>query len=483
MSQPALLSLPTHRAATAARRHCAAWLMVPLLAGCASGSLSQADIRLPATFETPADVVADTRLLDRWWTLFGDPQLATLIEQALSSAPDARSAVAVLDEARANRGQALSQYDPQGGLSASGTHQQHSETGGSTTFSAGFSPSWEIGLFGRRAALRSSANANLFAARFVYEASRQSLATNVASNLFEARGFALRLKEANDTELVVRELARVAQLRATVGIGAPVDAASFEADLATAIASRKQLEAQLAVSKRTLLVLLGRATDRLDSLVIEARLGDPPPIPQTLPGALIVRRPDVREALERVRSAVGELELDQLALLPSLTLNGSATRTKVIANTPSNLSLWSIGANLFMPILDRPRLLAEIRAERARGEQAVIAYEKVVQTAYGEAENTLSTYLADRARLMQLRVAEERSRYAFEAQRTGYNAGVVELTTLLTAERTWRIARTQYSLLQATTLTDAVNAYRALGGGWSPAALATTVPTITQANP
>lgn len=450
-----------------------------LLSGCSSGSLRQADVRLPATFETPADGSVDAVSLDRWWTLFDDPQLATMIEQALASAPDARSAVAVLDEARANRRQALSQYDPQGGASGSVAHQASSDTGSTTTFNAGFSPSWELGLFGRRKALRSSANADLLAARFVYEASRQSLATNVAGNLFEARGFALRLVEAKDTERVARELARVGQRRVTAGIGARVDAASFEADLATAIAAREQLEAALAVSKRTLLVLLGRGTERLDSLAIEARLGDPPPIPQTMPGALLVRRPDVREAEARLRSAVGALKLDQLALLPTFTLTPSATGTKAVGG--NGFSLWSIGANLFLPILDRPRLKAEIRAERARGEQAVIAYEKAVQTAYGEADNTIATYMADRARLVQLAVAEQRSRYAFEAQRTGYDAGVVDLTTLLTAERVRRSARTQYSQLKATTLTDAVNAFRALGGGWSPAGIGALVPTTVQA--
>lgn len=484
--------------AVGTRRLVAAAFFFPglILTGCAGGNMRPAAISLPRTFETAVASSVDADALDRWWKLFDDPQLVALLEQASVAAPDAKSALAVLDEARATRQQALSEYNPQGGLSASVTYQQSgiasTSASGSTTsataiagntftYSGGFSPSWELGLFGRRAALRSSADADLDTARFVYEASRQSLATNIAGNLFEARGLALQLAEARDTERIAKELAEIGRQRVAVGIGAEVDAASLDGDYATAVASREQLEAQLKVSKRTLLVLLGRGIDPLDDMVVEAHLGEPPSIPQTVPGALLARRPDVREAEARVRAAAGTLKIDKLALLPTFTLSPSATGTKVTGGSGYTTSLWSIAAALYMPILDRSRLLAEIRAEKARGEQVVVAYEKVVQTAYGEAESTITTYVADRTRLIQLARAEERSHHAFEAQRIGYGAGIVDLTTLLTAERTWRSARTQYSQLNATTLTDAVNVYRALGGGWSPSMVTANVSSLAQA--
>ena len=467
-------------------------LALALLAtGCAGGSLRQAEIALPTTYEAQPPVAPhDAAALDRWWRLFDDPQLTAMIERALASAPDARAALAVLDEARANRRQALSRYDPQGGFSGSATYQQSRieglptsggtgallNAGETTTYSGGFSPSWEIGWFGRRGALRSSSEADLDAARFSYEASRQSLATGVASALFEARGLAVQASEARDSERVARDLAAIGARRVDAGIAAPVDALTLQSDLASAVATRTQREAQLAGAKRTLLVLIGRGVDRLDTLEIEPRLGAAPAIPPTTPGALLQRRPDVREAEARVRAASGALRLDQLALFPSFTLNPSATSTRISGDNGYRTNAWSLGANLLLPILDRPRLLAEIRAERARGEQAVIAYEKAVQTAYGEAESRLTTYMADRARLVQLGIAEASARDAFAMQRRGYAAGIVDLTTLLTAERTWRSARTQVSQSQATTLADAVDVFRALGGGWSDSAATIRAP-------
>lgn len=80
----------------------------------------------------------------------------------------------------------------------------------------------------------------------------------------------------------------------------------------------------------------------------------------------------------------------------------------------------------------------------------------------------MATYAADRARLSLLIEAEARAHHAFDGQNAGYRAGVVDLTSLLTAERTWRNSRTSLSALRATTLGDAVNVFKALGGGWTP---------------
>ncbi len=426
---------------------------------------------MPASFETQADPNLDAAVLDRWWTSFGDPQLTALIEEALISAPDARSAVAVLDEARATRRDALTGYTPQGGATGSAEIAREKPGGTNGTFAGSISPSWELGLFGRRTALRQASDADLDTARFTFEASRQSLANSVAGDLFDARGLALQLVEARDTERIARDLARVGQLRANAGIGAPVDTASLDSDAATATANRQALEAQLAVAKRTLLVLIGRGTDPSAMLAIDPVLGDPPLVPTITPGTLLRRRPDVREAEARLRSAAGNLRLGELALLPSITLLPGGSGTALVGG--ASTSLWSLAASLTLPIFDRARLLARIGEQRARGEQAVIAYEKAVQTAYGEAEKTITTYNADRARLVQLAIAERRAGDTFEAQQKGYRAGIVSLTTLLDAERTWRNARMSLSQLRTTTLTDAVNAFLALGGGWSPDAYAT----------
>src|SRR5215469_4708695 len=96
------------------RRSIALLVLTAPLAACALGPRIPApDRRVPAAFEAPADVTAAGVDLDRWWTTYDDPQLQALVEEALKNAPDARSALARLAEARAVQSSALTAFDPQ----------------------------------------------------------------------------------------------------------------------------------------------------------------------------------------------------------------------------------------------------------------------------------------------------------------------------------------------------------------------------------
>jgi outer membrane protein TolC len=103
----------------------------------------------------------------------------------------------------------------------------------------------------------------------------------------------------------------------------------------------------------------------------------------------------------------------------------------------------------------------------------VIAYEKVVQTAYGEAESALTTLQADQSRLGLLDSAEKNARYAYDAAQKGYQAGLTDVTTLLDVERTWRAARSALTAARAQAMQDAVATFKALGGGWTPPPITT----------
>jgi multidrug efflux system outer membrane protein len=467
--------------------------LLPLLASCALGPKTPApDTRLPAAFDAPAGDPARAADLDRWWSAYHDPELESLVERALVEAPDARSAAARLTEARAVRSSALAAYNPQGSIQASDTGTDtkvlsggtisipgfstpilFANEGWSTSQAANFDVSWELDLFGRRAATRHKADADLAAARLDDAATRTSLAANVADSLFQARGLAIQLQDARATERIQRDLSQIAHQKADHGLGTSADADQADAETAQAAAQAADLESQLHAARRTLLVLVGRGGDPLDSLPAPPTAGTPPPVPASVPAELLARRPDVREAAAQLRSAVGQLKLDELALFPKFTLQPGVGLTSATGGVaPATSDLWSIGLGLVVPVLDIPRLRAEIRAQGARSDQAVIAYEKAVQTAYGEAENALVGLGSDERRVALLTTGEARARSAYEAARKGYAAGVDDLSATLSAEKTWRGARSALTDAQVEALRRSVQAFKALGGGWSPRALA-----------
>jgi outer membrane protein TolC len=129
------------------------------------------------------------------------------------------------------------------------------------------------------------------------------------------------------------------------------------------------------------------------------------------------------------------------------------------------------------PILDIPKVLADLKAQDARTEQAVIAYEKAVQTAFGEAEGALVRLDADRRQVALLEGGATSSMRAFDAARVRYAAGLDGLQDLLGAEQSWRGVRSQLAAAQVQALRRAVQSYKALGGGWP----AETLPTNAKA--
>ncbi len=463
------------------------------LAISACASVRKPDVRLPANFEAPAGVPAGALALDRWWTSYNDPALSALIDQALIANPDARSAAARLREARATRASGLLQTLPTGQVAASKKRTDtkqlagtpinipgFSNSGVSTAEQATFNVSWDVDVFGRTFAANRALSGDVAAARFEYEAARASLAAQVADAYFQARGLAIQLEDARETARIEQSLFDTATKRAQVGIAASSDADRVAGDLAQARAQAENLAAQLQVQRRTLLVLAGRASEPTANLQAQtpALVGEVPRIPASLPSELLGRRPDVREAQARIASASGRADAAALALLPTFTLTpGIGWAKSTQPGFTSTTRNWSIGYGVAQPILAIPHLLADLKASNARTEQAVIAYEKAVQTAFSEAESALVQLDADRRRVTLLSDGEARARRGYEASRIGYDRGLSDLQTALNAEQSWRATRTQLTAAQVQALRRSVQAYKALGGGWA----AETIPTQAQA--
>lgn len=464
-------------------------LAVLALAGCASPR--KPDLGLPAAFEAPAGAPANSAppgaiALDTWWTAYGDPELTTLIEQALARNPDIRTARARLDEVRAQRTGAILQYLPQGDATAQGRRTDTDQIGGtaanipgfstagvSKQYSANFTVNWEVDPWGRGFVAYKAANAEVDRVRYAYEVTRAQLAADTADAWFQARGLAIQLADARETVRIRQELYRIASRRGTAGLAPTSEADRVAGDLAQAEAQVVGLEAQLQVQKRAILILAGRIVEPTANIEAPPDVGVAPPVPAALPSDLLQRRPDIRQAQAAVRSAAGQQKLAQLAFFPSFTLSPGLGWSRIEQpGFSSETQNWSIAGSVMQPILSIPRLLSELKVQNARTEQAVIAYEKTVQTAFQEAEGALVNLDADRRRVALLTDGEARAARSYRAARIGYERGLTDLDSTLSAEQAWRAVRAQLTSAQVQALRRSVQAMKAIGGGWPAQAYA-----------
>jgi NodT family efflux transporter outer membrane factor (OMF) lipoprotein len=456
------------------------YAVLTALALTACATPRKADLSLPAGYEAPAGVPAGAIALDTWWTAYGDPELTTLVEQALLRNPDVRTARSRLDEVKAQRTSAILQYLPQGDATAQGRRTDTQQIGGSAAsipgfstdgvskqYSANFNVSWELDPWGRALFAYRSANAEVDRVRYAYETTRAQIAADTADAWFQARGLAIQIADARETIRIQRELYRIANARGERGLAATSEADRVAGDLAQAEAQATGLEAQLQVQKRAILILAGRIVEPTANINAPPEVGQAPAIPAALPSDLLQRRPDVRGAQAAVRSAAGQQRLAQLAFFPTFTFSPGLGWSRIEQpGFSTETQNWSIGGSIMQPVLSIPRLMSELKVQNARTEQAVTAYEKAVQTAFQEAEGALVNLDADRKRVALLTDGEARARRAFNAASIGYQRGLTDLDSTLSAEQSWRAIRTQLTSAQVQALRRSVQAYKAVGGGW-----------------
>ena len=445
---------------------------------------------IPTHFERDSGSAdaTDAAALPEWWHAFHDPQLDALIAGALIDSPDLKTVQARVAEADATMSRALRRFDPQGGLAANAgakTVRQLSgdinlpnlpvdvpvvQTGTTTVLNSTFNVSWELDVFGRRDATAVVAGSRVYSARLQAAASRASLAAAIADALFTARGLAIereRARTALDTE---RAAAGLLERRIARGLAPTGDRFPVNARLRAATLQADALTTELDVARRQLLVLAGRGTAPLADLTIEPRLADAPAVPRTTPGDLLKRRPDVLAARSAVTGALGNRALAKLDLFPTFSLAPGIGIEKQIR--PSNsfaTGFWSLGVGLLMPILDRGRLMAELRANEARVAQSIGDYEKSVQTAYAEADSVLARLVSDHRQRDGIAANERDARAYYQTMQRGEAAGVLDPDAAIVARRQWQSADVDLVRARVQVLRRSVQAFKALGGGWDGA--------------
>ena len=451
--------------------------------GCATGHLPRnAEIPMPAAFDS-ASKGATVDSLDHWWTLYNDFQLTALTTRALSQGFSVREALARLEESRALRSVAVARFGLQGNFQGNSEYRNTkilqnsndtplgvgslSNAGVTESASISLPVSWELDFFGREGETRRGAEADIAVARFDVEAARAAIAAEVARSLFLARGLYVQRDEALETLRIQHELLKVLGERVKRGLSPASEADRVAGDVAQAEAQTTDLGAALAASRRALLAVIGDGTDPLASMDVTPTLAIVPTVPSALPSDLLARRPDVRMAVARIQRAASDVRLAELDFSPRLTLNPGVGLSAQRGTFATTASFWSIAAGLTVPILDHRRLRAQLQAKSLKGEQAVLAYERIVKTAFSEADQSLMRLKADRQRVILLVMGEMRSRKAYDAALKRYELGFADLQELLDAERAWRATRSALTTARLDSLQRSVQVFQSLGGGWN----------------
>jgi multidrug efflux system outer membrane protein len=412
-----------------------------------------------------------------WWDLFQDEALKGLIRTALEQNKDLRLAVARIQEARGALKTTRADQYPQLDMEASGERKRPSReispgAKETDTFGVAGALAWELDLWGELRSASRAAQAELLAAENVRRGVIVSLVGDVARAYFELRDLDNRLAISKRTLEAREEALKIAQLRFRGGLTAETEVRQSEVELAKAQSVVAELEGAIVAKENELNILLGENPGDIRRGLVLGEQAIPPQIPAGLPSELLERRPDIREAEQQLMGANARLGVAIARRYPSIRLTGAYG---VASNELSDILrddavTWAAGLDLLAPVFDAGRRQANVEVARAQLEQALIRYEQTVQQAFREVSDALSAH--ERAREVeeaQARLVEASAEYLRLAS-LQYRNGVVMYLDVLDAQRQLFDAELSRSESIRNQLTSLVQIYRALGGGWMPAA-------------
>lgn len=459
-----------------------------VLSGCMVGPDYQRPATpLPTTYpDTPAAeaqaATTATTVRADWWTLYDDRTLNDLVTTALSENLDVAAAVAKIEEFDADLREANAALFPE--IDLGGTAARSRSSGAVTTpqsvrvgndLRIALSTSFEIDFWGRLRRLLESARAQVLATHYAKDVVTLSLAGLTTQTYFLLRSLDAQITATRETLTTREEYLRVVRRRVDGGLASGLD-------LAQALGARSDAAAQLKdlVRQRTLAEhLLGTLTGRLDLKLPPgdlAQLPVPPMPPPGLPSTLLERRPDIRQAEENLVAANAQIGVAKAALLPRISLTGDIGGESAALSSlaRSSAGIWSIGFALAQPIFTAGRLSAEVDATTARQRQALVSYQKSIQTAFREVSDALVNVGQTAAAEIDLQASVDAARDALHLSSERYESGYSAYLNVLDAQRTLNTSQLALIRNRQALLSASVDLIKALGGGWadeSPLAL------------
>jgi multidrug efflux system outer membrane protein len=454
-------------------------VMAALLAGCAIGpDYRRPPVTEPPTFRGQATAEAASLADLPWWEVFQDTILKTLITEALGSNYDVKIAAARVQEARAQVGIARSEYFPAIDYNVGAQRTRFSGAvlglpGGQPStnnlYFGALSASWEIDIWGRIRRSNEAARASLLATEDARRGVWLTLVSDLAQAYFELLALDVRLHIARNSTEAYQGTYSVFQDRLQGGVASKLETSRAEGALGQAQATIPQLESDIVAKENQISILLGRSPGPIPRGMPMYEQAVVPTVPAGLPSALLERRPDLRQAEQKLVGANANIGVAKAAFFPQLSLTALFGRAspEVSALTGGTATIWAVAGMLSGPIFEGGKNLSNYRVSKAQWEQAKLQYEQAVLTALREVSDALTQLGklsdAESGQERAVKALEQAVAYAMDRYRDGF-ASYFEVL-----EAQQQLYPAQYTLAQIRRdrLLAYVQLYKALGGGWS----------------
>jgi multidrug efflux system outer membrane protein len=449
-----------------------------LLTACASMApvLEMPALPVQAQFVAATQTTTDNPSPIGWKQFFSDAQMLQCITAALSNNRDLRMAALRIEESRAlyqiQSADLLPSLNATAGVNRSLTPASLSVTGNRALVSAnqvGLSaPNFELDFFGRVKNLSEAALNAYLSTKEARAAAQTALIAEVAKNMLSLRSWQEQIDVALQTLDNRQSSHQLLLKKFDQGAASEIDVKLSEAARLNAVYALSVLKRQYAATLNNLAVLTGLPADQIkaeNSLSSQESILQP--LKANLSSELLASRPDIRSAELRLKAANANIGAARAAFYPHITLTtnlGTASnQLSGLFNAGSNA--WVFSPQISLPIFDAGRNQANLDLAQVRKNMAVADYEKTIQIAFREVSDALTARpeLDQQIQAQQQLVATQQQRLHLAQLR--FDHGIASQLEVYDAQRDLLTAQLTASQTQLARLTNAVDLFRALGGG------------------
>ncbi len=425
---------------------------------------------------TDSSSIAD----EQWTAIFEDAILQRLVKEALANNLDLRIAAQRVLEAQAQVGITRSQQLPS--VSGGGSYTAVQLPGGLTgkngngtpanSFFNGGGPSasgaWNLDFWGLYRRQTEAARAEMLASVWGQRATQISLIQSVAESYFQLRNLDAQLEVTKNTIEARQDSLNLTQALERGGAGSLADTRQAEELLHAAQANLPDLRRQIAIQENTLSILLGHNPGSIDRGLPIAEQPHPEQVPVGIPSLVLERRPDVRQAEQKLIAANARIGVARAQYFPqiSLTSLGGVASNQLSSIFTGPSSYWYAAGSITQPIFEGGRIRSNYRLSQAQQKEMLLTYQNTILNAFKDVSNALVAYKETREHRERQGEQVKSAADAVRLARLRYSGGNTSYLEVLTTDTDLYNAQLQLAQAQELEAASLVQLYAALGGGW-----------------
>ncbi len=438
--------------------------------GCKLGKkYTRPNIQLPETLDSTS--VDSISIADyNWEVIYTDTTLQALIRKTLDHNKDMMIAAARIKQLAALKRIDHANMFPEIGARAYAKRERENYGGDDYSMDDEFdlkgTASWELDLWGKLRWTKDKSMAEFVGAIENQRALQMSLIAQVAQSYFELVALDNELSIVKKTVDARQESLHLARIRYEGGITSEVPFRQAQVELARTTTLVPDLEKEITLKENEIALLTGEYPHNISRSTLPEDIMFPVSLPVGLPSALLERRPDIRQAEQKLIAANASVGIAYTSMFPNISLTATygleSDLLSELLKSPHHL----ISGNLTQPIFAMGKNRARLKASKAAYEQALYSYEKVVLSAFKDAYNAITEFnKAKEVYETRLRL-EQSAKSTLELIQLQYISKVISYMDLLDAQRTYLDAQISLSNAIRDRQITLVNLYKALGGGW-----------------